>query len=145
MPLVITGIVFVAAGVGVGAAIAVRALPIALIVAAVGPFLLGLAWIAAGRGLVNRRRRAARILSGGIAGVATIESVEQTKTTMNNAPVIKLGLMVSIEGHPAYQVTVREPVELIHLARLTPGAALAIKVDPSDLGQLEIDWNVSLR
>ncbi|GAA5180229.1 hypothetical protein GCM10023322_12060 [Rugosimonospora acidiphila] len=141
MPVVIIGLVLIAAGVGLIAAVAVGALAAWPLVMAIIFVVFGLALVATGREAVRSRRRRQYLMVEGLAGAARIESVAQTSLTVNDQPVVKFGLSVAVADRAAYPVTVREAVPLLQLARVAVGAVLAVRVDPARPDQVEIDWD----
>lgn len=76
----------------------------------------------------------------GTPGTATVISARQTGQYVNMQPIVELELLVQAPGRVPTPVSVTEIVEQIHLARVAPGASLAVKVGqiPTDLF---IDWS----
>jgi len=59
---------------------------------------------------------------------------------MNGQPQVALGLQVVIPGRGPYTVQLKEFVPLIFLDALAAGAPLPVKVDPTNLQKVLIDW-----
>jgi hypothetical protein len=88
-------------------------------------------------------RRAAqrdRLHDTGIAATARILGLTQTGTWVNNNPMVRLDLEVTVPGHPLYEVQHAEVVPQILLGRLTDGSPLHLKVDPHHPSRYVIDW-----
>ena len=51
---------------------------------------------------------------------------------VNYQPQVEIDLTVLAAGRPPYPVTVTQVVDQVSLARLQPGATVAVKVDPAD-------------
>jgi hypothetical protein len=80
-----------------------------------------------------------RILAGGIAGLAAVQSVTQTGMRVNGQPEVELRLLVRVPGGEPYPATVKEIVPFIALGRLAD-AELPVRVDPGDAQAVVIDW-----
>lgn len=81
-----------------------------------------------------------RLQAVGLAGTATIMGITQTGTYLNEQPQLELDLSISVPGRQPYQASHRAFVPLILLARVQPGGALPVKVDPQDPSNFVIDW-----
>ena len=68
----------------------------------------------------------------GLVGSATITSVRDTGTTINEHPLVELGLQVSLDGRPPYPVTHTQLVNRLAVGGFTPGATVPVRVDPAD-------------
>ena len=73
-----------------------------------------------------------RIAAEGRDGTATITAVRDTQMTLNQLPVLDFDLDVVAGGFGPYPVTVRQVVSRPAVARLQPGAEVAVKVDAED-------------
>jgi hypothetical protein len=139
--LIIFGGFFVVLGIGL--AIALGGLPYAggAMLLTGGIFaVVGAAVIVIGL-LVGRGAAATdQILAAGIAGTASITGVTQTGMYLNEQPRIKMGLLVQLPGQVPYPAEHSEFVPLILLSRVQPGAALPVRVDPTDPQKIAIDW-----
>ncbi len=142
--LIITGVILL--GVGAIMAIALGSIPFAggaMILTGGFMALVGLILIVIG--LIVGRRAAAtdQILQTGIAGQATITGLTQTGMYLNEQPQISMNLLVSLPNQVPYAATHKEFVPLMLLGRLTSGAPLAVRVDPTDLNKVVVDWGGS--
>jgi hypothetical protein len=75
-----------------------------------------------------------------IAATATVTTVSPTSTWVNGQPVVEITLMVELPGGFPLPVTRSEVVPQLYLARLIPGAALPVSLDPATPSSLRIDW-----
>lgn len=85
----------------------------------VGPIIRG--------ALRNRRLRR----HGGTAK-ATVVSVQQTSTQINDQPVCDIVLRIEPEGEEPFEATSRQVVALTTLVELTRGAVVTVRYDPRD-------------
>jgi hypothetical protein len=94
-------------------------------------------------GLVMRAAAAKkrRIEQTGTPGEARILGLGQTGMMINNNPVVEFDLEVTLPGTAPYRTTTRATVPIIALARVTPGAQLPIKADPSEPSEIVVDWD----
>ncbi|HEX6207566.1 MAG TPA: hypothetical protein VF058_04320, partial [Actinomycetota bacterium] len=106
------------------------------ILAATG--LLLLLWA---RSVGRSQRRARQIVAAGLPGTATIESFRQTGVVLNEInPQVEMDLEVRVEGRDPYMVKKKEFIPGAMVGILTSGAALPVRVDPSDLSRVVILW-----
>jgi hypothetical protein len=80
-------------------------------------------------------------LVDGVDTTATVVGARQTGLIVSFNPVVDLDLIVVMPGGAPRPVTRREVVAQLHLARAQPGMRLRVKVDPTDVSRLWIDWN----
>lgn len=86
--------------------------------------------------------RHAQLSSGrGVPATLTVEGVWQVGTYLDMSPVLRIqGTVHREDGAPAYAAVFDEVVAYIHTARATPGARLAVFVDPHNPVDMAIDW-----
>ncbi|MDA2890811.1 hypothetical protein PDG61_07810 [Mycolicibacterium sp. BiH015] len=78
---------------------------------------------------------------GGLPATATVEAVWTVGSYMNMSPVVRIQAQVSREDEtPPYGAIFDEVVAAMHLARVQPGAILAVSVDPQNTADMAIDW-----
>ncbi|MDA0181074.1 DUF3592 domain-containing protein [Solirubrobacter phytolaccae] len=77
-------------------------------------------------------QRAQHLAVNGLAGSATITSVRDTGTTINEHPLVELGLDVTLDGRPPYAVTHTQLISRLAAPGFTPGATVPVRVDPAD-------------
>ena len=71
-----------------------------------------------------------RILATGQDGEATILSVADTGTRINDDPVIDFSLHVQAANYPAFAALARQTVSMIHLPAYQPGRIVSVKFVP---------------
>ena len=77
-------------------------------------------------------QRAQHLALNGLPGQATITSIRDTGTTINEHPLVELGLDVTLEGRPPYAVTHTQLINRLAVGGFTPGAIVPVRVDPVD-------------
>jgi len=98
-----------------------------------------MAQMQAGSAMMQQQTAASMMAVHGTDATATISGVRQTGMQLNFAPVIDVDLTVFRNGIPM-PVTVRQPVEQIHLGRARVGENVRVKVDPNNPSSVWIDW-----
>lgn len=78
------------------------------------------------------RQDAQRLMATGLLGRATVQSVRETGTTIDENPQIEFELLVTVDDREAYSVTHRQAVSPLVLANFQPGASIPVRVDPAD-------------
>jgi hypothetical protein len=81
---------------------------------------------------------AAGTYASGLAGNATVTSISDTGTMLNNAPVMELDLQVQVPGRDPYQVKHRQLVALSAIPNFQPGKTFPVHVDNQDPTKLVI-------
>ena len=80
------------------------------------------------------------VLKGGVAGTAQIQSVQDTGVTINDVNmVVKLDLIVTIPGAPAYTAQTRAMLGRMNWGALRPGMTVNVKVDPKNPSRIAIE------
>lgn len=80
------------------------------------------------------------VLKGGVAGTAQIQSVQDTGVTINSVNmVVKLDLIVTIPGAPAYTAQTRAMLGRMNWGALRPGMTVNVKVDPKNPSRVAIE------
>ena len=93
---------------------------------------------------------AARLQTEGVPAMAKLVQAHDAGITMTGmgagmeSPVADLVLDVSIPGQQSYRTTVRAAVPRLQVARLAPGSALPVRVDPLDHSKLVVDWDAPI-
>jgi hypothetical protein len=80
-----------------------------------------------------------RILRTGTTGTATVQSIRQTGTRVNDQPEVEFNLLVRLPDRKPYPAQRTEIVPLILLNRLGD-AELPVRVDPADPATVVIAW-----
>lgn len=78
---------------------------------------------------INRRR--IDFLRNGLDGTATVLAMEETGTTINDMPVMKLSLKVNDGYNPERVVVHKEAIPLSRLVELKAGSVISVKVNRS--------------
>ena len=89
-------------------------------------------------GIANEGQKAQYLMQAGRVGSATISTVRQTGTFVNNNPECEIDLQVSIDGGAPYAVTHRQVLAMVALPSFQPGASVPVRVDPNDASSLII-------
>ena len=142
--LIITGAILLA--VGGGMAVTLGWIPFAGgMMLLTGGILaaVGIALIVIGIIVGQRAEATDQLLQTGLAGTAAITGLTQTGMYFNENPQVRMQLLVSLPGRTPYAATHTEVVPLILLGRLSSGAPLAVRVDPTNLNRLAVDWGTS--
>ena len=85
------------------------------------------------------------VLANGVAGAATITSLEPTGWRYNrHYPIVRFGLSVEAGG-TTYPVEVKQAVDPELLDRLAPGVIVAVRVDLENHKKVVIDWREPIR
>ncbi len=72
------------------------------------------------------------LLTSGEDAQATVMSLWDTGTTVNDNPMVGLLLQVQSANRPAYQVQTTSLISRLATAQFQPGARLAVKIDPKN-------------
>lgn len=70
-----------------------------------------------------------RIIKTGKMAQATIISVNETGTRINNQPLVKFEVSVSMEGALPYAATIKSVVSYLNVSQFQPGAIFPVMVD----------------
>lgn len=80
------------------------------------------------------------ILANGVSATAQVQSVQDTGVTINNFNmVLKVGLLVTVPGAPAYTARTRVMLGRTSWGAIQPGMTVPVKVDPRDPSRVAID------
>jgi hypothetical protein len=77
-----------------------------------------------------------RLAQEGLRGTARIVSVRDTGTRLNDAPMLELDVMVSVEGRAPYAARLQEVIPLHQLGAMQPGTSIGVLVDRQDPTQI---------
>ncbi|MFH1330680.1 MAG: hypothetical protein ABIJ48_08555 [Actinomycetota bacterium] len=78
---------------------------------------------------------------GGVPARATVRAIGETGITINEAPVFAFDLEVHCEGQPPHPVTVKQMAPRMLVGAVLPCHEVAVRVDPTDVSQVTIDWS----
>jgi hypothetical protein len=89
-----------------------------------------------------RMMRHAQLTNGvGLRATVTVDGVWQVGSYMNMSPVLRLqGRVEREDGTAPYTAVFDEVVAQLHIARMQPGARIAVFVDPQNPVDMAIDW-----
>lgn len=79
------------------------------------------------------------LLQDGVRARATVVSITETGSTINNRPVCDIVVRVEPTNGAAYQTTVRKVVALTQIPQLQPGNPVTVRYDPNDPKQVLIE------
>jgi hypothetical protein len=86
-----------------------------------------------------------KLLQTGVPGQATVMGAAETGVYINERPMVRLQLNVSVPGRAPYSVEHSEVIPLIALGMITPGSSLPVVVDGTDPQKLMVDWSGETR
>nr|MBA2570880.1 hypothetical protein [Chloroflexota bacterium] len=92
--------------------------------------IIGLVFIGIGIAMRRSSARADRLRRTGIAGQATVTDISDTNVQVNDRPMLKFTLVVTIPGRAPYTVVKREVIPWIAMSRIGAGLTLPVRVDP---------------
>jgi hypothetical protein len=111
--------------------------------------LLGSIWVAVSlflivfyRRMIRRAKAMERLWKEGISGQATVTGITDTGMTVNDQPVVKLGLKIEAEGLAPYELEKRMTVPRVAVGTLTQGAAIPVRIDRKNHSNIAIGWAV---
>ncbi len=86
--------------------------------------------------------RHAQLTNGaGLPATVTVEGIWQVGSYMNMSPVLRIqGRVARQDGTAPYSAVFDEVVAQMHVARVQPGAKIAVFVDPQNPVDMAIDW-----
>ncbi|MET0454276.1 MAG: hypothetical protein ABW137_20780 [Mycobacterium sp.] len=89
-----------------------------------------------------RMVRHAQLANGaGVPGTVVVDGVWTVGSYLNTSPVLRIrGCVRREDGTPPYGVVFDEVVAQLHVARMQPGAIVAVFVDPHDPVDMTVDW-----
>jgi hypothetical protein len=105
------------------------------VVAGAGLLLLVAGWI-----MVAVASSRVRLLRAGDAGRARVVEVVPTGRAVDQAPTLRITLLIDLPGQATYAATTRATVPAPMLGRVQPGAIVAVRVDPRNPQRVALDW-----
>jgi hypothetical protein len=79
------------------------------------------------------------LIKTGISAPAVILNAEDTGTTMNESPQVRLTLQVNPAFGPSFQAETTTFVGRLQLGMITPGAPVTVRYDPNDMTRVAIE------
>ena len=74
---------------------------------------------------------------------AQVLSVDPATGYLNGDPIVTVSVLLHRQGSPPIPATQSIVVPATQIHRLQPGARLAARVDPHDLGGFALDWTIT--
>jgi hypothetical protein len=79
------------------------------------------------------------VLKTGVSAPAVILSAEDTGTTMNESPQVRLTLQVNPAYGPSFQAVTTTFVGRLQIGMITPGSHVTVRYDPNDMTKVAIE------
>ena len=79
------------------------------------------------------------LVKTGISAPAVILNAEDTGTTMNESPQVRLTLQVNPAFGPSFQAVTTTFVGRLQIGMITPGAPVTVRYDPNDTTKVAIE------
>jgi hypothetical protein len=79
------------------------------------------------------------VLKTGISAPAVILNAEDTGTTMNESPQVRLTLQVNPAFGPSFQAVTTTFVGRLQIGLITPGSPCTVRYDPSDMTKIAVE------
>lgn len=73
-----------------------------------------------------------QLQAGGIDGTAAVVSVTDTGGSLNDHPIARLELDVTLPGRQPYRTTIEQAIPRLQAGQIVPGAVVAVKADPQN-------------
>ncbi|MHB8671046.1 MAG: DUF3592 domain-containing protein [Acidimicrobiales bacterium] len=89
--------------------------------------------------LVARGQADRALMTKGQRAEATVLSVQQTGTFVNNNPQVSLVVDVRPEDGQVFQARAVHVVPLVALPRIQPGSVVPVRYDPSNPGKVALE------
>lgn len=80
-----------------------------------------------------------RVLASGVSARATVTSLDQTGTTINDQPKCRIGLLVEPKDGAPFAATTTQLVLLTQIPQFQPGAVVTVRYVPGDPSQIAIE------
>jgi hypothetical protein len=82
--------------------------------------------------LAEQQQKAQMLMTTGLVGQATIDSVTDTGVTVNDNPQVEFALTVTVPDREPYKATLTQVVSRLTIAGFQPGATVPVRVSPDD-------------
>ena len=79
------------------------------------------------------------LIKTGISAPAVILNAEDTGTTMNESPQVRLTLQVNPAYGPSFQAVTTTFVGRLQIGMITPGSPVTVRYDPNDTTKVAIE------
>lgn len=84
------------------------------------------------RELMEGLQQSEQLQASGVDGTATVVSVADTGGSLNDHPIARLELDVTLPGQAPYRTTVEQAIPRLQAGQIVPGAVVAVKADPQN-------------
>lgn len=84
------------------------------------------------RELMEGLQQSQQLQASGVDGTATVFSVADTGGSLNDHPIARLELDVTLPGQAPYRTTVEQAIPRLQAGQIVPGAVVAVKADPQN-------------
>ncbi len=84
------------------------------------------------RELMEGLQQSQQLQASGVDGTATVVSVADTGGSLNDHPIARLELDVTLPGQAPYRTTVEQAIPRLQSGQIVPGAVVAVKADPQN-------------
>jgi hypothetical protein len=79
------------------------------------------------------------LIKTGVSAPAVILNAEDTGTTMNESPQVRLTLQVNPAYGPSFQAVTTTFIGRLQVGMITPGAPVTVRYDPNDMTKVAIE------
>src|SRR3972149_3495422 len=79
------------------------------------------------------------LIKTGISAPAVIISAEDTGTTMNESPQVRLTLQVNPAYGPSFRAVTTTFIGRLQIGMINPGASVTVRYDPNDMTKVAIE------
>lgn len=84
------------------------------------------------RELMEGLQQSQQLQASGVDGTATVVSVADTGGSLNDHPIARLELDVTLPGQAPYRTTIEQAIPRLQAGQIVPGAVVAVKADPQN-------------
>jgi len=82
--------------------------------------------------VAEQQQKAQMLMTTGIVGQATVDSINDTGVTVNENPQVEFVLDVTLPGREPYKASLTQVVSRLAIAGFQPGATVPVRVSPDD-------------
>jgi len=82
--------------------------------------------------VAEQQQKAQMLMTSGIVGQATIDSITDTGVTVNENPQVEFVLDVTLPDREPYKASLTQVVSRLAIAGFQPGATVPVRVSPDD-------------
>jgi len=82
--------------------------------------------------VAEQQQKAQMLMTTGIVGQATVDSINDTGVTVNDNPQVEFVLDVTLPDREPYKASLTQVVSRLAVAGFQPGATVPVRVSPDD-------------